>query len=207
MTDEEPEINNEESSTIEDKDTKDTKDTEDTKQKLSIGITKIFKTLEKHTGLTTKDTTADVNDRLTTYESLSKKKLKTEEEKHQYEDLLKNEDLIKHHFVVLSKRGSRFSDEEETSRIHSLDFLKEAYQLEGNPQKEFILESIKEFLSGSKNIFELDDQRQIKSIAGDVISAYGIIVSSDPQIAIDILSKFENTPLYKMLNLSYRMHL
>ncbi len=99
---------------------------------------------------------------------------------------------------ALVRVQGRFSQAEERGRLDAVDFLVNSLTHPENPDRNYVLGAISEVIL-SENLFQTQDLRYRKSLAGDKVELYQVLTSTDPSVARELFKYSQNGNLSKVL--------
>lgn len=119
----------------------------------------------------------------------------------EYRKLLTDEDNISTSFEILSNSGSKYADNEERKRMLALSHIARALQVAKGREQESALQGlenllVEEFKDG------LDPELK-KSLAGDKVEAFSLLLQSSPDRAQKVRDKVKGSKLAPLIEFAF----
>lgn len=130
---------------------------------------------------------------LAAFRQLRRKALRTKDEQRRYHEMLQDRTRIAQAKLDLLEPDPTPSEEEELNRIYQVNYLASALAWEQNPERAYIVDSIREILFSPITSEPTPEQR--KSLLGDRMELFQYLTVTDPKEASAIRDEVKGTPL------------
>ena len=139
------------------------------------------------------------NPDLAQFRQLQRKVLRKSSEKDMLQDIYKDRDLIDAAKKDLLAEGERvYSDEAQFRRLYRVEYLGMGLEWKENPERPALMSSVEELLRAD-NIHPDMDLELRRSLAGDKVELFMILLHNDRARAEALLTSVQGTRLEKLL--------
>lgn len=133
------------------------------------------------------------------FRHLQRKVLLRPEEKETLREIYQDEEILaaaKHD--LLAENEKTFSEERQFQRLYRVEYLGMGLEWQDNPRREKLLGTVKELIS-TKNLTPDQDQELRRSLAGDKVELFMILLHNDRAQAEQLLADARGTDIEKLL--------
>lgn len=113
--------------------------------------------------------------------------LKTPAQKKELHQLLSSSQMIFDSLHLLHTVKNQYSDQVEKDRMMAISYLSESLRFKHNPQKEILKDQIYRFLEDPYLAEQTKDRRLRRSLAGDRVELFSLLLKEDPSLAHQLL--------------------
>lgn len=132
------------------------------------------------------------------FKQLQPKVLLSKEDKEHLSEFYSDKARIDAAKTALLVDEKALNRESEKIRMKAIDYLTHAIGWDKNPQHDYVVSAVSSVLNAD-NIVGQSDMDYKKSLAGDKVELYEVMLKSDPAAAADLLEKSRGTVNYNIM--------